>query len=130
MARGSNPHPLHEGLWPTLAEREEALRWFGCSRLDIAVHVLSGTAHVTVLESPPTPPLSERVDGPKRELRDRHPRCSKQEQQGTQRLRDALYAELESLAQRARESLYGGAEGAAREARLCALIGMLDAELP
>jgi len=56
---------LHEQRWPTLREREETLGWFGCSRIDIGLHVLSGTAHVTVLEHPPT------LHGAARDARDR-----------------------------------------------------------
>jgi len=60
-------HPLHERLWPTLREREETLGWFGCSRVDVGLHVLSGTAHVTVLERPKPLPVAERVEPDRRE---------------------------------------------------------------
>jgi len=60
--RRDHSHPLHETRWPTLREREETLGWFRCSRVDVGLHVLSGTAHVTVLERPTPLQTAARID--------------------------------------------------------------------
>jgi len=53
---------------PTIREREDVLSWFGCSRVDVGVHILSGAARVALPAAPPPIPLGERTEDDRRAL--------------------------------------------------------------